>query len=88
MVFDPNAVAHVLRKSLATSLQWTKANHTAGQCNVTSLLVHELFFSQLLKTRLPEATTSTTRLMVVGSNLLLESTSLADVTPYDLLFPA
>jgi len=56
MLFDPEEVAHGLRKSwsLATARQWTTENPAAGQCNVTALLVHELFGGELLKTRLPE----------------------------------
>jgi hypothetical protein len=56
MKFDPERVARALHKSwsLATARQWTAENPTAGQCNVTALLVHELFGGELLKTRLPE----------------------------------
>src|SRR5262245_8093788 len=56
MTFDPQQVARCLRKSwsLATARQWTPENPAAGQCNVTALLVHELFGGDLLKTRLPE----------------------------------
>jgi len=56
MKFDPQRVARCLRKSwsLATARQWTETNPAAGQCNVTALLVHELFGGELLKTRLPE----------------------------------
>jgi hypothetical protein len=56
MKFDPQQVARCLRKSwsLATACQWTEKNPAAGQCNVTALLVHELFGGELLKTRLPE----------------------------------
>ena len=56
MTFDPQQVARCLRKSwsLATARQWTKENPAAGQCNVTALLVHELFGGDLLMTRLPE----------------------------------
>jgi hypothetical protein len=56
MEFDPDRVARALRKSwsLATARQWTPENPAAGQCNVTALLVHELFGGELLKTRLPE----------------------------------
>ena len=55
MSFDPDAVQRILRKtwSLATSSQWTARNPAAGQCNVTSLLIHELFGGDLLKTPLP-----------------------------------
>ena len=53
--FDPNQIQDALRKawSLSTSSQWTANNPAAGQCNVTSLLVHELFGGDLLKTLLP-----------------------------------
>ena len=56
MKLDPQEVARGLRKSwsLATARQWTVENPAAGQCNVTALLVHELFGGELLKTRLPE----------------------------------
>ena len=55
MRFDPDEVQGVLRKawSLATASQWTANNPAAGQCNVTSLLIHELFGGDLLKTPLP-----------------------------------
>ncbi len=53
-VFDSNAIQEKLRKSwsLATSSKWTMQNPAAGQCNVTSLLVHELFGGELLRTPL------------------------------------
>jgi|SRR5215831_18723930 len=56
MSFDSEHVACALRKSwsAATGHQWTLENPAAGQCNVTALLVHELFGGELLKTRLPE----------------------------------
>src|SRR5215831_5105784 len=56
MKFDPEQVARALRKSwsLVTARQWTVENPAAGQCNVTALLVHELFGGELLKTNLPE----------------------------------
>jgi hypothetical protein len=56
MNFEPERVASALRQSWssATAGQWTEDNPAAGQCNVTSLLVHELFGGELLKTRLPE----------------------------------
>jgi len=55
MSFDPNAVQIALRKawSLSTASQWTADNPAAGQCNVTALLIHELFGGDLLKTPLP-----------------------------------
>lgn len=53
--FDPDQIQDALRKawSLSTSSQWTANNPAAGQCNVTSLLVRELFGGDLLKTLLP-----------------------------------
>jgi hypothetical protein len=55
MSFDPDDVQRALRKawSLSTASQWTPANPAAGQCNVTSLLIHDLFGGDLLKTPLP-----------------------------------
>lgn len=55
MSFDPDDVWRTLHKawSLATASQWTANNPAAGQCNVTALLVHELFGGDLLKTPLP-----------------------------------
>lgn len=55
MRFDPDEVQSALRKawSLSTASQWTANNPAAGQCNVTSLLIHELFGGDLLKTPLP-----------------------------------
>jgi hypothetical protein len=55
MSFDPDEVQRALRKawSLSTASQWTADNPAAGQCNVTSLLIHELFGGDLLKTPLP-----------------------------------
>jgi hypothetical protein len=55
MSFDPDEVQSALRKawSLSTASQWTASNPAAGQCNVTSLLIHELFDGDLLKTPLP-----------------------------------
>jgi hypothetical protein len=51
MSFDPYEVQSALRKawSLSTAIQWTPANPAAGQCNVTSLLIHEIFGGDLLK---------------------------------------
>jgi len=55
MRFDPDDVQRALRKawSLSTASQWTAGNPAAGQCNVTALLIHELFGGDLLKTPLP-----------------------------------
>lgn len=55
MTFDPDDVQRALRKawSLSTASQWTAASPAAGECNVTSLLIHDLFGGELLKTPLP-----------------------------------
>jgi hypothetical protein len=55
MSFDPDEIQSALRQawSLSTARQWTPTNPAAGQCNVTSLLIHELFGGELLKTPLP-----------------------------------
>jgi hypothetical protein len=55
MRFDPDNIQRALRKawSPSTASQWTPHNLAAGQCNVTSLLIHELFGGELLKTPLP-----------------------------------
>lgn len=55
MRFDPDAIQGALRKSWspASGRQWTPENPAAGQCNVTALVVHELFGGDLLKTPLP-----------------------------------
>jgi hypothetical protein len=55
MTFDSDEVQSALCKSwsLASASQWTPENPAAGQCNVTALLVHDLFGGELLKTPLP-----------------------------------
>jgi hypothetical protein len=56
MKFEPETVVWALRKSwsMDTAKQWSKERPAAGQCNVTALLVHDLFGGELLKTGLPE----------------------------------
>lgn len=53
MSFDPDDILRALRKawSPSTASKWTTENPAAGQCNVTSLLIHELFGGE--KTPLP-----------------------------------
>jgi hypothetical protein len=52
--FEPETVARGLWKSwsMDTAKQWSKERPAAGQCNVTALLVHDLFGGELLKTGL------------------------------------
>lgn len=40
--------------SIETSGNWLPDNPARGQCNVTALLINELFGGELLKTPLPE----------------------------------
>jgi hypothetical protein len=56
MPFEKNRVAAALLASwsLKTSGQWLATNPARGQCNVTALLINELFGGQILKTPLPE----------------------------------
>jgi hypothetical protein len=56
MSFDPDEIQRALRRawSSSTASQWTANNPAAGQCNVTALLIHELFGGELLKTPLPD----------------------------------
>jgi hypothetical protein len=55
MKLEPELVARALRKSWSadTAKQWSEQRPAAGQCNVTALLVHDLFGGELLKTGLP-----------------------------------
>lgn len=54
MQFDPDRIQAALLRSwsLRTASKWTPQNPAAGQCNVTALLVHEMFGGELLKTPL------------------------------------
>ncbi len=40
--------------SLETAKQWTPDTPAAGQCNVTTVVVHDLFGGDILKTSLPD----------------------------------
>ena len=55
MPFERNRVAAALLAawSLRTSGQWLPGNPARGQCNVTALLINELFGGEILKTPLP-----------------------------------
>jgi len=56
MPFDKGQVAAALLRSwsLATSSGWLAENPARGQCNVTSLLLNDVFGAEILKTPLPE----------------------------------
>ena len=56
MPFEANRVAAALLGSwsIETSGNWLPHNPARGQCNVTALLIHELFGGEILKTPLPD----------------------------------
>ena len=56
MRFDANRIAAALIDcwSIETSGNWLADNPARGQCNVTALLINELFGGEILKTSLPE----------------------------------
>jgi hypothetical protein len=56
MSFEPTRVAAALLGSwsIETSGNWLPDNPARGQCNVTALLINELFGGDILKTPLPE----------------------------------
>jgi hypothetical protein len=51
---DRVAAALAYSWSLKTSSKWLADNPARGQCNVTALLVNELFGGEILKTPLPD----------------------------------
>ena len=55
MKFDEHAVRDALTSawSLETASQWTADNPALGQCNVTAVLIHDLFGGEILRTWLP-----------------------------------
>ncbi len=55
MKFDEAQLRSVLARawSLETAKQWTPDTPAAGQCNVTTVVVHDLFGGDILKTSLP-----------------------------------
>ena len=55
--FDQDQITSALKSawSAKTSGGWLAHNPARGQCNVTALVVNELFGGSILKTRLPEA---------------------------------
>ncbi|MGI9408041.1 MAG: YunG family protein [Hyphomicrobiaceae bacterium] len=40
--------------SIETAVQWTPEIPAGGQCNVTTVLIHDIYGGQILKTALPE----------------------------------
>lgn len=53
--YDEPLIRNALPKawSLETAMQWTKENPASGQCNVTTVVIHDLFGGEILRTRLP-----------------------------------
>ena len=56
MPFDRRAIEAALQASwsMETARQWTAENLAIGQCNVTAILIRDLFGGEILKTPLPE----------------------------------
>jgi hypothetical protein len=56
MEFEADRIVEALRRSWSTasSRNWLPDNPARGQCNVTALLINELFGGEILKTLLPE----------------------------------
>ena len=57
MKFDQHRTLAALYHSwsIVTAQQWTSDNPASGQCNVTTLLVHDLFGGEILKTQRPDS---------------------------------
>lgn len=56
MEFSEKKIRSALSKSWSsqTAIQWKSENPALGQCNVTALLIEELFGGRILKTKLQE----------------------------------
>ena len=56
MEFSEEKIRSALAKSWSsqTAIQWKPDNPALGQCNVTALLIEELFGGRILKTKLQE----------------------------------
>ena len=56
MKFDEAQIISALARawSLETAKQWTPDTPAAGQCNVTAVVVHDLFGGDIFKTSLPD----------------------------------
>jgi len=56
MKFNEIQLRSMLAKawSLETAKQWTPDTPAAGQCNVTTVVAHDLFGGDILRTSLPE----------------------------------
>ena len=54
--FNENLVRNALEQawSRETAVQWSKENPANGQCNVTSVVIFDLFGGDILRTRYPE----------------------------------
>ncbi len=53
--FEDIRTALVDAWSVETAVQWTPQRPAAGQCNVTTVVVHDLFGGEILRTRIPKA---------------------------------
>lgn len=56
MVFNEQKLHSALKHSWSkrTAVQWTKQNPAAGQCNVTSAVVRDLFGGEVLRTKVSD----------------------------------
>lgn len=56
MEFSEKKIRSALSKSWSpqTAIQWKPENPALGQCNVTALLIEEMFGGRILKTKLQE----------------------------------
>ena len=56
MAFKSDTILAALRRSWSSesAKQWTADNPANGQCNVTAILIHELYGGEILKTTLPD----------------------------------
>ncbi len=54
LTFDESRIRSALRDSwsLETAVQWTADNPASGQCNVTAVVIFDLFGGDLLRTKL------------------------------------
>ena len=52
--FEDIRTALVDAWSVETAVQWTPQMPAAGQCNVTTVVIHDLFGGEILRTRLPK----------------------------------
>lgn len=82
MTPTPDRILPLLQKSwsLDTSRQWLPENPARGQCNVTALVVQDIFGGEILKTEAPGGWHFYNR--VRGERYDLTSSQFAEPVPY------